>query len=361
MTIHVPYHIHREHKIVFPVDERTGQLLPGQLADGLALIDVASLLNYAEVQAGDFFQAIGDEAELSGNPDAEVSLLNIDPIEITSVSGSTFLLASALTVEANSVSGKFFEFKVTRNSPYRKTTFARDDQTSFEATAAVYVNGEVPSDLAVTNPLGENVRITWGDSQLDLVPLGSGRWSLEMQILDDGRIEVVIPDGANPDVELRLTNIEALQDSPMWTFSADVFNRFGPWAISRLRTCERILGDRYVLGGIPVALRGLGVNVARQEAPSGSTAEVFITVVNKETHEPVDLTEAIVKFEGRNCTTNEVTFLKNCEVVGAGLIKFTIPAAEADAGTYRCVLSVYLGGSPDLILRTDGFLIRFNS
>jgi len=359
--IHIPYHIKREHKIVFPVDERQGQLLTGQLADGLALIDVGNLLNTNGVMAGDEFSAIGDEDDLSGNVDAEVSTLNATPVQITSVAGSTLNFADPLIVEENSSEDRFFEFKITRPSPWRVATFGRDDQTHFVATGKLWVNGAVPSGLATTNPSGQQTRYAWGGNVILFTPLGSGRWSITMDIVVDGHIEVVIPDGANPDVELRLSNIEAIQDTPIWTIASDAFNRLGPWITSRLQTITRVIGDRYALGGIPVALQALGVNVARHTHPSGSTAEVLVTILSKENGEPVDLTQAVVFYEGRNVATGEVVFLKSAEVVSAGVVKFTIPADEADAGTYRSLMTVHLGGVPDVILRTDPFLLRLSS
>lgn len=357
MINHIPFHIAREHKIVFPVDARQGQLVEGQLSISLALIDVANLLNTNDVQAGDFFEPISIEAELSGNVNAEVSVLNTVPIEILSLSGSTLNLATAFNADPNSIEGKFFEFKITRRSPHRLSTFARVDQTAF--VPAIWVNGVVPSDLAITNPTASTVLVSWGGSTLLFTPIGSGRWTVEVLVAEDGSIEVVFPDGANPDVELRLTNIAAVQDTLMWTINSDSFNRLGAWLVGRLRTVERVIGDRYAIGGIPVALQALGVNMDRHEHPAGTTAEVLVTILSKESQEPVDLSAAVIFYEGRDCETGEVIFLKQAEHVAAGVVKFVIPSSESDAGTYRSFMQVNLGGTPEMILRTDAFLLRF--
>jgi len=352
--IRIPYHIKREHKIVFPVAERQGQLVTGQLSIALALIDVANLLNANDVRVGDFFEVISVESELSGAEDAEVSTLNTTPIEIIGISGTALTLDSAFVVELNSETGKFFEFKITRPSPYRTSTFERAVQTKWTSTAKIWVNGAVPSGVSTTNPSGELVRIAWGDNILLFTPIGSGRWKVDMDLVVDGFIEVVT--GTE---ELRLSNIEAIQDTPIWSIASDAFNRLGPFLVSRLRTIGRVIGDRYALGGIPVALRALGVNVTRHEHPAGSTAEVLVTILSKESQEPVDLSNSVVLYEGRDCVTGDVVFLKTAEFVSAGVVKFTIPASEADAGTYRSFMQVHLGGVPDMILRTDAFLLRF--
>jgi len=357
--IQIQYHIAREHKIVFPVDARQGQLVEGQLTIPLALIDVANLLNTNDVQIGDFFEPISVEAELSGNVNAEVSVLNTVPIEIIGISGSTLILAAAFNAEPNSIEGKFFEFKITRRSPHRLTTFKRNVQAHFASLMSIWVNGEVPAGVSITNPSGEIVLVEWGENSMLFTPLGGTRWSVESEIVVDGHIEVEIQDPTFDDVELRFSNLAAIQDTLMWTINSDSFNRLGSWLVGRLRTTERILGDRYAIGGIPVAVKALGVNMERHEHPAGTTAEVLVTLLSKESQEPVDLENAVIFYEGRDCTTGEVIFLKQAEHVAAGVVKFVIPASEADAGTYRSFMQVNLGGSPEMILRTDAFLLRF--
>lgn len=371
MTIEIRYHRPVVASIVIPVDGRTGQLATGQLRVADDQLDLGNLLNSHDVLVGDVLQFISDVDELSGNADAEVVAANVGEFEITDITGNLATFATSYVYEDNSEEGKFFEFKVLRRSPYRKFTFERADQTSFAPVAttippttliptlptALYENGTLV-DVTVTNPSGEVTVITWPRGVLTFTPLGFSRWSCEMAIDVDGVIELLLDDGA---IDFRFTNFNVLQDAPLAFFEDDP-RRFGQKVVSDLAAVHRMAGAFWLEGEPPgVAVEIASVEFDRSRFVAGATNEVLFRINTVDNRWAPRLEGAIILFEMRRSTDQEVVLLKECVNVNAGIVMLTLTPSESVEGLYNGRLIVNMGGIPEKILRTPQVTIAIRS
>lgn len=344
-----PYHIHRDHVVLFPIDGRTGQLLTGALEGGASNVNVGGKANTIRAKVGDTMRLISDDTKLSANPYSEVTVLNGDDRVITSMTDQTISVDPDFVDEPNSESLRFFEFQILRESPYHKVTFARALQTMF--TPVVFFNGVLITPT-VTNPTGQVTVVEDDFGTLTFTPLGSGRWSIAMEIILDGTIDLTMADGGDT-IELSLSNMNVWQDIPMFTVSNDGA-RLGPWTVARLRVAERTLGTGYVTGNAPdIALRRLLIETDRGRVPTGTTAEFLVVIKNRDDLEVVNLDGVVVTWEARDSAKRALKATGIGEVVSAGLVRVEIPADALGEGVYTLELEINFGGNPEFVLRTS--------
>lgn len=344
-----PYHIHRDHVVLFPIDGRVGQLLTGSLEGGASNVNVGGKANTIRAQIGDTMRLISDDSKLSANPYAEVTVLNTDDRIITGLTDQTIEIAPDFVDEPNSESQRFFEFQLLRKSPYHEVTFHRGLQTAF--TPSVFFNG-VEVTPTIINPIAEVVIVEDSFGTLTFTPLGSNRWSLAMEIVLDGTIDLTMADGGDT-IEISLSNMNVWQDIPMFTVSNDGA-RLGPWTVARLRVAERTLGTGYVTGSAPdVALRRLLIETDRGRVPTGTTAEFLVVIKNRDDLERVNLDGVVVTWEARDSAKRSLKATGIGEVVSAGLVRVEIPADALGEGVYTLELEINFGGNPEFVLRTS--------
>lgn len=350
--IRIPYHRNASFVVLRPIDGRVGQLATGALVDSASEIDLGSVPNSIHLQVGDLLYFISDASELSGNSGAEVVSNNTGGFEITDIDGTSLQLGSTFNSEPNSTSAKFFEFKVVRPSPYRKFTFRRVAQTIF--TPVVCVNGEVIAPV-MTNPSGAIRVATWDGGVLRFTPLGSDRWSCEMDISIDGTIDVDIDSGG---VELQLSNMNVLSDIPLALMEYDV-TRFGPYVASSLQVLRRLGGDRYV-NEWPTGAELQLITVESQllKAVAGSSNEFLCSVTDRKTGRTPNLEGSVIFFELRDANTQDVVVYKQAEWLSSGLVRTILDPGESVSGAYYLTLECHRGGVPAVVQRTNAILIR---
>lgn len=342
--------------ILFPLDQRKGQLGEGALGTVGTVLDLGSLSNVIDLEVGDALFFISDEGELSGNASAEVVLGNTEEFVVDGISGSNVTLDHAWVSEPNS-EDRFFEYKVLRRIAQRDFTFPRTAQvhSSLAAGALLAVNGELVTPT-ITNPSGQVTLITWSGGTVTLTPLGSGRYRCAPRITVDAHIELVVPD-TSEDVEIRLSNLSVLADAPQWVIGNDQ-SLFLPWVKGRLQIYERILGLCYQEGEKGVDVKVVTARAADQQARAGSQLELLVNLAVAPTEAPFQTEGATIYFEAKDLVTSELKDPILAENVSPGLVRVLIPAAQMQAGVLNCQMVIYAGGAPEDVIRTNTFTLN---
>lgn len=344
----IQYHIARDHVVLFAVNGRVGQLLPGALSDVTDTLNLGGKANTIRLRVGDIFRLVSSTGDLSENPNAEVTDLNTGDRVITDITDQTITVDPPFAEEPNSETDAFFEFVVLRPSPFQKFTIHRADQSAF-VDGTVYLNG-VDADATLTNPTGEVSVLTFDGGVLTFTPIGNERWSCEMAIEVDGNIEVLI-DGQ--DIEIVMSNMNVYQDIPIFTISDDG-TRLGPWTVTRLRLAERTLGTAYVTGNpADLRLRRILIEADRERVPVGTTSEFLVVLKNRDDLERINLDGCLVTWELRDAKHRALKATGEANIVSAGLVRVEIPADAVGEGVYTLELQVNFGGNPEFILRTN--------
>lgn len=371
MTIEARYHVAADFPVVVSVDGRSGQLPSGALADADEELDLGSLLNTLHLKKGDQLFFISSDDELTRNVEAEKVVNNVGAFVIVSVADPIVTFEETFNAEPNSTPSKFFEFKVLRPSPYRKFTFRRQDQTAF-VPDFLAVNGEiVVPTLSGFGVLPVTVQGDFG--QLTFTPIGSSRWSCEMAIVVDGVVElgldadVVITPTTAPEeqadvalgpIEIRMSNINILQDAPLEFFRPDP-RRFGSYVAAGIGTGLRLLGDRWLNlqpSGTDLELLALEPNLSKIIA--GTTNDFLMTVKDRKTGFVPNLEGSVFFMEIRAARDQSLLVYKEVEWISTGLVRGLLSSGESQAGIYYLSLEVHRGGVPAKVQRTNGVMVR---
>jgi len=343
--------------ILSPLDLRKGQLGEGALGTVGSVLDLGALSNVIDLAVGDAFFFISDADELSGSALAEVVIGNVEEFVVDDITGRNVTLDHAWVSEPNAAD-KIFEYKVLRRIPQRDFTFPRTDQThvTLAAGALLAVNGTliVPT---ITNPSGQITLITWAGGTITLTPIGSGRYTCAPRITVDAHIELVMPDVGFEDVEIRLSNLDVLADTPQWAIGNDQ-SLFLPWVKGRLQVYERILGLCYQEGEKGVSVKIVTSRPADQQLHAGSQAEILINLVVGAEESPFQTEGATIYFESKSLVTGELGPFILAENVSPGLVRVLIPAVDMVAGVLNCQMVIYAGGAPEDVTRTNTFTLN---
>ena len=347
------YHITRDHVVLFPVDGRLGQLLPGSLEEGASTLNIGGAANSTRMRVGDTFRLVSQETQLSGSLKAEITSINGADRVITEITAQTVTVTPGYDPEPNTEIDHFFEYRVLRKSPFNKVTFQRYDQSAF--FPSVYFNG-LSRMVVITNPVDEVTVVEEDFGTLTFTPLGNNRWSMEMALVLDGTLDLVIPDGEDF-VEISLTNMGVYQDIPIFTISDDG-TRLGPWNLIHARIAERTIGSTYVTGNpADVRLRRILVEADRERIPVATTSEFLIVLKNRDDLERINLEGALVTWEVRDSVHRALKATGQATIVSAGLVRVEIPADALPEGVFTLELNVNLGGNPEFVLRTNPVIV----